>query len=489
MSDSLFRRALRSHNFSSHLGVACGLGLLLGIAFLRFTPLWTLAALISGGLISATLKRPELLPLAFLVLTSSVIRVSKALSFSIGFGTLYLTDVVFLLSVGLIIVRWMVKADFKMVRTPLDWPLLIFWGASLISTFIAIIASSLPWKQSLHEIRVVTSYLMFFVVTNLVRDKRQLILIIRGLLLLATIVALAMVVQCLLGQSRVILAGRVENLGLEGQALAGVARIIPPGQSIIMVAFTAVFATLVMERANVLRYFQCGLLGLAIILTFFRASWVVTGLTMLLVGLLARGQEIRRLIVWGLAAILSVTIILMAIMQQPESRGAKLASAAFERLFTLTQSKTFEDPHSSLRWRDFEYSYALPHILSNPFVGLGLGAKYRPLTAKDHEDFDGRAFIHNGHVWILLKSGVFGYFGLLWFSLAFLLRGFRYWRCISEPHMRGIVLAFTLTYLGVLIVSMVEPYVMLWSWTPVIGIIAGINEVALQKANQESSLC
>jgi len=477
--------------YSSRLNLVTGFGtgLLLGVAALVFSPLRVLMALLSVGITLAIFKRPELLPLGFLVLTSTVITYSQAPTVSIGFGTLYLTDVVFLFTLGCITARLMRKPDFKIVRTPLDWPLLIFLGASLVSTLIAIIGSSLPWKQSLNEIRVVAGYLMFFAVTNLVRDKRQLALVIKGFLLLATIVALAMIVQYLVGRSWVFLAGRVEEAGLEGQGevLAGVTRIIPPGQSIIMVAMTAVFATLVLERASVLRFFQCGLLALALVLTFFRASWVVIGVTILVIGLLAKGRERKRLILSGLVATVLGSIVLTAVLYQPESRGGSLIHAAFERGFTLFESGTFEKPNSSLRWRDFEYSYALPQILSHPLMGLGLGAYYRPFTRRDHENFDGRSFIHNGHMFVLLKSGVFGYVALLWFMLCVLVRGLRYWRLISDPYLRGIVLAFALASMGVLIVSIVEPYLMTMWWTPVIGIIAGINEIVLGQRSKAQS--
>ena len=473
-----------------NLGTVFALGLILGMAALVCSPLWVLIALVGGGMTLATLKRPEFLPLAFLVLTSTVIRVGQAPSFSIGFGTVYLTDVVFLFSLGYITAHLMRNPNFKIVRTPLDWPLLVFWGASLISTVIAIKGLSLPWKDSLNEIRVATGYLIFFAVTNLVRNKRQLALLIRGFLFLATIVALAMIAQYLFGRSWVILAGRVEDVVVEGQGevLARGARIIPPGQSIIMVAFTAVFASSVLDKASVIRFVQCALLALALIMTFFRASWVVIGVTMVVILLLARGQERKRLFVPGLVAIALGSIVFTAIVHQPDSRAANLAHAAFERGFTLFVSGTYNSTtHSSLRWRDFEYSYALAHILANPFIGLGLGARYRPLTLRDHKNFDGRSFIHNGHIFVLLKSGVFGYLGLLWFILGVFVRGLRRWRGISEPYLRGIVLAFALTSMGVLIVSIVEPYLMILGWTPVIGIIAGINEIVLGQRSKERS--
>jgi O-antigen ligase len=204
-------------------------------------------------------------------------------------------------------------------------------------------------------------------------------------------------------------------------------------------------------------------------------------------GLLARGQERKRLVLWGLVAIVMVAILSAVVLEQPESHEAKLLDAASQRFLTLFDSREFNDPSSSLRWRDFEYSYALPHILSNPFVGLGLGANYRPLTSKDYEGFEGRAFIHNGHMYVLLKSGVFGYVGLMWFIVCVLVRGLRYWRKIPDPYMRAIVLAFTLVFLEVSIVSIVEPYVMDSGWTPVIGTIAGINEVIFWQLSKEAS--
>jgi O-antigen ligase len=466
---------------------SCGVGIALGSAANLFSPLWILALLIGSGFLVIALKRPELFPLALLILTSTVSNFNQSVRISIGFGTLYLSDAMLLIPLGLIILRWLVEPGFKLVRTPLDWPLILFWCMSMISTLISITGQSQPWKQSLGEIRVVTNYFMFFVITNLIRHKGQLTLLIRGILFLATIVALTTITQYMVGKSFIFLAGRVEALISEGKIYSGVVRIIPPGQSIILVAFTIVFTSLVLDRAgivNVIRLMLCGILGIAIIMTFFRAAWVVTGLAMIIVALLLRREERQRFVVWGLVAVLLLSVIIVAVMEEPESRGAGLVHAAYERIRTLTKSATYENPESSLRWRDFEYVYALPHISSNPFIGLGLGAKYRPyIPGRDNEEFDGRGYIHNGHIWIMLKSGFFAYLGFLFFSLKHIFRGFRLWRQIPDSNISGVVLAFTIIYVGVLIVSIVEPYIMAWSWTPILGIIAGINEVALQRIN------
>jgi hypothetical protein len=53
--------------------------------------------------------------------------------------------------------------------------------------------------------------------------------------------------------------------------------------------------------------------------------------------------------------------------------------------------------------------------------------------------------------------------------------------------LRGVVLGFTLVYLAILIAATVNSTFVQWRWTPVIGIIMGINEVILLKFGQEES--
>jgi len=116
-----------------------------------------------------------------------------------------------------------------------------------------------------------------------------------------------------------------------------------------------------------------------------------------------------------------------------------------------------------------------------------MGARYRPFDPRldQEEGWDARRFIHNGHLWVLLNTGVLGYLCLMWLSVTFSIRGFKSWRTISDHWMKGIVLGFTLVYLGLLIAAVVNSIFASWSWTPVIGIMMGVNEVALRRAVQE----
>jgi O-antigen ligase len=487
------RQLLEPHGLPFRLVVVGSVGLLLGVASLRASPLLVLGGLAAVFLVLAVVKRPEIALLGLIIGTSTIVpEESLPVILSVGPGRLFITDFLLLMPLGLIILRWLVEPDFKIVRTPLDLPILAFYGVALLSTLIALIRS-LPLSATINTIlqtppprisfaipvvRAVSYYLTFFVVTNLVREERQLSLLLRGLFLLAVIVAGAMVVQYLLGPSVPILPGRVETLDTEGAVFSGITRIIPPGESLVLVIFLTTTITLLLDgfgSANILRFLLCGLLGLALILTFKRNFWIDVGLALLILAYLVRGQGRQRMVGVGLLTAFVAAIILLPILGSPGSQAAGLAGASLDRLASLTSSKTFEDQQSSLRSRDLEYSYALPQIASHPLIGQGLGATRA-----------GSGWIHNGHVWIALESGLFGYLCMAWLSLVCLLRGFKHWRRISDRKLRGSVLGFTLAYLGVVVSSMVSPLLVETNWTPVIGIMMGVNEVVFKKLDRAS---
>lgn len=466
-----------------HLVIAGGTGLLLGVASLWLSPVLVLGALVAVFLAIAVLKRPEIALLGVLGATSSIVFEDRLPLVPIGVGSLHIPDVFLLALLGLIVLRWLVEPDFKIVRTPFDWPLLAFYGLTLLSTVIAILRSSVGFNMAFRGVRVVTYYLTFFVVTNLVREGRQILLLLRGLFLLATVVAVAMIAQFLLGGAVSILPGRVETLTTQGVSYGGIARILPPGQSIVLGTFVVATVTLVLDRfrlVSTLRFIQWCFLGLGLLLTFNRSSWVAIAVALLFLMCLVRGQNRKRLVGWGLVVALSAAIILLPVLAEPGSRLARLASASMERLGTLAGvGKVLAD--SSFQWRYPEYEHALPQVVSHPLLGLGLGARYRSRDPRlDWEGFEGGAYIHNGHLWIMMKSGLLGYLSLMWLSLNFLLRGFKCWQLIPDVRMKGTVLGFTLTYLGMLLIAVVDPVLMTWSWTPVIGLMVGLNEAILR---------
>jgi O-antigen ligase len=112
-----------------------------------------------------------------------------------------------------------------------------------------------------------------------------------------------------------------------------------------------------------------------------------------------------------------------------------------------------------------------------------MGARYRPYDLRldlPGSTGDFRKFIHNGFLRILLDSGLLGFLFFLWLSFAFLIRGWRYWRRIPDKQLKGIVIGFPLAYLVVLIAAVANSTFVQWNWTPVLGMMMGINEVVFR---------
>ncbi len=469
------------------LVIASGVGLLLGLASFLVSPLLVFGGLAGILLILAVLKRPELALLGMLIISSTILGEENVPVIHLGVS-IYISDIILFGLLGLIALRWIVEPDFKLVRTPLDGPLLGFYGLALLSTFIGVFQSMLTIKDIIDEVRYTAYYLSFFVVTNLVREKRQHILLLRGIFFLATLTGVAMIAQFVVGDSIHILPGRVEDLTTEGRNFSDVTRILPPGVSLVIVTFAALTAIQVVNKFKlgaVWKFFQWGVVGVGVILTFTRSYWVATSLMILLLSYITRDQDRQRFIKWGLVVLFLIMITGVVSLSNPNSEIAELVTASFSRVGSLFSDETYDDKAgtSTLRWRDFEYKYAVPQIISHPLLGLGLGAKYRPFVPDiDFEGgYDGRKFIHNGHLWIMLRSGILGYLCILWLSVAFVRRGLKYWRHIPELEIRGSVLGFTLLYLGLLVAAITSPTFSEWSWMPVLGIMMAMNEMTFRR--------
>jgi O-antigen ligase len=178
-------------------------------------------------------------------------------------------------------------------------------------------------------------------------------------------------------------------------------------------------------------------------------------------------------------------LVLLVVFNAPDLPLSRLVDASWDRFSTINTG-AFTGGDDSYNYRRLENEYAFPAIASNPVIGVGLGAAYRPMDPR-LDNYTGEYpgirtnTIHNSHLGILLQSGLLGYLSLMWLSLAFLLRGFRNWRKIPNARMRAVVLGITLVYGVVLIAAGANSVFMDWSWTPVLGIIMGINEVILRQ--------
>jgi hypothetical protein len=460
------------------------LGLLVGLGLVLTSPLS--AALLVAGCVATLIvvksnHTNELLVLAFLVLSSTTLEQFNV-ALPTGLGTIYVTDILLWGSLGRLSLRALARPRATIVRTPLDVPLVMFCGVAMLSTCMSILQDTSTLKESLGPIRAVANYLVYFLVTHTIREDRQLKTLWTGMLLLGLLTAIAMCAQYVVGDSTTLLAGRVEVLDTEGTTFRGVTRMIPPGESLVFLCFIVAMVSAALERLSLvtgLRLLQWGVLAAGMVLTFKRHLFVAVALLFMMLVYVGRARDRARIVVLA-AVVAAVTIAttLTLVAASPGSRWVGLSSAILYRVSTLVDGNTYDDPHSSLRWRDFEYRYALPQVISNPLIGVGLATTYRPFVAgRDWlPDGDYRRFVHNGHIALILRSGLVGYFCFMWLSATFVLRGLKYWRVVPAAGYQPLVLGLALAHIGVMVGSIVSPIVMNAGWTAVLGVAFATNE-------------
>lgn len=460
--------------------IIMGIGVLLGAVSNLLTPVATALVVFGLVFVVAATKRQELLLLVYLALTSTIIDSSINPRVNIVIGSIYLTDIIIFVSLGMIVLRALTEPGFELVHTPLDLPIFLFWLVSMASTFIAIAKGNATIYDTLGAMRVITGYLLFFLVTNLIRSTRHIHVLWQGMYLMAIITAVGMIAQYVVGHSVKILPGRVETLETEGVSFGSITRIIPPGESLIYLALVVFMSSILMttkKSSSNLIVLGSGLLGLGVLLTYKRHLFVAFGIAVFILYFLITSRDKVRLLTFLITAIvvLGMTVFLLSLF--PNSSGYGFVKATEARFYSLFAPQTYSDPSSSFQWRTFEYTYAFPQIESNPILGIGLDTIYRPLVqGRDYTGGDYRRFIHNGHVAVLLRTGFVGYILFMLFSVMVIWRGFTYWRDVPDEKFRALVVGSTLTYLGVIIGSIISPIIITANWTPVLAVIFGLNE-------------
>jgi hypothetical protein len=97
-------------------------------------------------------------------------------------------------------------------------------------------------------------------------------------------------------------------------------------------------------------------------------------------------------------------------------------------------------------------------------------------------------FIHNGFLWILLKTGWIGLLLFAWFSWRFVHRGFRSWRQVRDPVLRAAVLGSAVAYVGIAAANLTSPYFMQDWGVAALGMMMGISEGVLHQESQASAV-
>lgn len=470
------------------LSISIFVGIFLGMAIAFSSPGIVFLGLAVVFAMILVLKNPVWGILGYISLTSTVIGSDANPGVFLGFGHIYLTDIILFALLALIGWELLTRLEAKFVRTPLDVPLLIFIGVTLVSATIAMIRGTVTLQGVLGPARNTLGLLLFFAVTNLVKTDKQVKLLQGGGLVFAWVVSVVMVIQYFIGTNLPFLPGRVEVLYTEGTRFYGVTRILPPGQSVIFAVFVITCSIWFFNNknsGNIILPLSIILCGIGVLLTFMRHLWGALLIIFLIMLLVSNRKEIQRILLRGFSSFAVMLVGVYFVMNYTGSSGSDLVTSTTDRIFSLLRPDTYEDPDSSLRWRDFENYYASRQIIKHPLIGIGLGTQYRPwVPGRDHEGFDGREIIHNGFYWLLLYTGGVGFVSMMGVMIAAIVRGFKYWRATPDG---AVVLGSSLAVIGILMGNWVEPLVTEWYWAAVTATLMGVNELSIRSISKSNA--
>lgn len=456
--------------------------ILLGVIVAKFlfvlSPLFVLT--IAGGIILliVSLFKPEIGILAIIIIISSIIFEEALPLIPIPLGSFHVTDVLLLFLLIVIPFKLFTDRNFRLSPTPLDKPLLLFCLAALISVCIAIIYFKLDFSIVIRYFRLLTYYLIYFIITNLMQEKRQLKILINGLFVVAVIVGIAIIIQAILGESVRLMPGRVEAAGALGQVYEAT-RVLPPGQTLIYVVFITAVCTLTFINKPILksRYFYVLLIvGTGILLTYLRSFWISIAFSLSIFLILISKRGKKRVIAWLVIMGILMSVISFTFLSMGDRTKEYLTSISKRFTSLLTGEKILYS--GTLEWRRIENEYAIRQIIKHPLFGIGLGNEYRPYILGLDDNLT--RYIHNGFLWILVNMGLIGFLPFIWLYIRFLVSGFSSWKKIEDTILKSAATGFTLSGVGILLIAMVSPIFMQWFSIVVIATIMGLTQAIIR---------
>jgi O-antigen ligase len=470
----------RGRSLSSYF-IASAVGLMVGVVAVGFSPALALGGLLGIMLLVGLANKPELWLLGFVFITGGLVDPEILPGLKLGPISLQFTDILLLYLLALVVIKVFILRSFKLVRTPLDIPLLCFLFAVVLSALISIADPSMNTNWVLRRLRPIMYYLAFFAVTNLIRERRQLTILILGLVIIALLSSIMMFVQ-ILDPSLQLVKTHTAELVTAGREYEGIQRTFMQAERLIYAMLLFLICSFSFRARWLPRKLELGGIGILIVamfLTFQRNYWLTLILMCALLCLLAPWRERSRILTWGIVFIVAATLVISL-------SGAEVNRywIAAKQRFSLGMQTSMSGKDPSTEWRITEIRYAIQSIAKHPLLGIGLGNLYRPNVMGDETvfvpefpDYGLRWYIHNVYVWVLTDAGLIGLIPFIWLFSAFLLRGFTRWRKIEDHKLRVVVLGSSLGILGQAISNLVAPNFIQSAVLIVFAIMLGVNEV------------
>lgn len=440
--------------------------------------------------------RPEFGLLAIIFLSSSFVRPDIVdVRLPIG-GGLELRDLVLLGIFGLMGFRGLIRKTIHIPWWPVGMPLLIFLALAFFSLVYAIVFQGVETNWAFAEFRDLLSYLGFFIAGWVLVQRKQIVLVITGLFVIADLTASIVILQQFFGVNLPLLTTMTGPYWgvwnqIDTATGIGAVRIVPPGH--VLMYFMMVLAGCLLifiqhKRRRIVFALQFVYLNLGLLLTYTRAQWTAAACAIALIAIAlfpVYKTKITRYLLVGIPLFLLIFGLFSDVLQKDLEKMPFLTALVQRAMGIFTLSETLDT--SSLEWRLFEIEKALEVIVKHPLLGVGLGNSYRTVTTLQGEargSYGGSLlagqvsrftrYVHSSYIMIMVKMGISGLIGLLWFAAAFIISGWKLYQNLTDSLLKGIVLSIVAGFAGLLLWSIFHQHLVLTKSTTTVALMTGI---------------
>ncbi len=451
-------------------------GTLLGVAVLLVGPVPVLVGVVGILVALLAFRYPEALVVLMLALASQLIPSRFNFFVDLFVGRFQVSDLLLFWLLFVTALRVVMEKDFTFRRSRLDLPMALFYLAVLGGLATAVFLFGVNFRYATYEARTLAYYLAFFPITTLVRTPRQLVRLSIGVMGVAVLMAVSMLLHSTIQPG--ILA---DDWTLD---VEGVVRIFHPGFSAVYVGLLMLAGYVAMRRQRATpgvhnwRWLQWAImlfLAAALFSTLARNLLIAGTVSFGLLALLLDSEQRRNLIqtLLRLVASLAVVLVFLSLVFDTSTLITQYAAAYVGRLERMFSSEILtREENLFSRWEEMQFAFQ--RLRENPILGTGLYNPYRP-AFYEGEPITLRHFIHNAYLGIWLKTGIAGLVSFLWFSAAFLRQGFRGWKRVSHPLLRGVALGSLVAYVGLLITNFVAPSFLQPGSLAILGVALGLT--------------
>ncbi len=379
----------------------------------------------------------------------------------LAFGTVQVWSitVVHLITLA-VLAAWLIKMNtlgkFKLVKTPLDLPILLFLGIAVITTLTSIY----PHTSKIGLYKIINYVLLYYLVVNNIKDSRQIKRIATLVVLVGTSLALYGLFNYFSGIEKIYTLDKKYYLGmltstyvnhnhiggyfelaiplgiglvLANQYLPGRRRrskILPAAfVSVMLIAVTFIMIT-------------------ALVFTYSRGTWIGFLGSMIALGMIISFRfkifrDWSRLKKWGVLAVLAL-IIISASLLVPDKVKQRAAT-----MFKFQEGKVTFNVESA-GGRLIVYENTLQMIKKYPFLGTGPGTFVHVYPRYRNPGF--RIFmnaVHNDYLQYGQEMGIFGLGSFFLLLALFFKKNLSLLKTLNDKYLQGLTLGFLVSIIAI----------------------------------------